>query len=115
MTYSDVCKSLFDNQGGYYVDEGAITIFTAEKQVKKLLAINKLMNVAKYLNNGWKPDWDNSGEQKYYIYVSYGNIIIDYVYCQEGNDIYFKSEELAHQAIDILGEDEIRLVLSTDY
>jgi hypothetical protein len=31
------------------------------------------------------------------------------------NDIYFKSKELAQQAIEILGEETIKLALCTNY
>lgn len=87
---------------------------TSEKQAQKLRAINQLMNVAKYLNGNWQPDWDNSKEAKYYLYF-YGKHYIDcsyqYIYCL----VYFKSSELAQQAIEILGEETIKLALLTDW
>lgn len=39
--------------------------------VIKLSAIDKLINIAKYYNKGWKPDWNNGIEFKYYIVFDY--------------------------------------------
>ena len=39
----------------------------------KLEALNKLMNIAKYYNGDWKPDWVSPGKLKYYIYYSNEN------------------------------------------
>lgn len=73
-TYEFICKKLFSNKPIYFITHGGYIsetegnpnhnyIFdknncTSEKQAKKLLAINQLMNVAKYLNDGWEPDWE---------------------------------------------------------
>ena len=136
LTYQDIGKRFFCTGDGYtiYIDnDGSIkrckkgpyggtnpNNCTSEKQAEKLLAINKLMNVAKYLNDGWKPDWSTAVEKKYYIVVSNNfsdnsKIIILYNYANNNSSVYFKTEELAKEAIRILGEDTIRLVCSTDY
>lgn len=44
--------------------------------VRKLSAIDKLINIAKYYNKDWKPDWSNSDEFKYYIVFDYVTICI---------------------------------------
>lgn len=89
---------------------------TSHKQAEKLLAINKLMNVAKYLNGeDWKPDWDNEDELKYFINKNREGIYVSRNNCNNFAIVYFKSKELAQQAIDILGEETIRLALSTDW
>ena len=89
---------------------------TSERQAQKLLAINELMNVAKYLNDGWKPDWNNGLEEKYYLYINNGNkLCVYYIYGYNKGPVYFKSEELARQAIEILGEETIKLALCTDW
>lgn len=129
ITYENVAKALFEgkdvwrigdlvinkyNRTGYW---NYLTNCTSEKQAQKLLAINHLMNVAKYLNRDWKPDW-NDKEQKYYIYLKscYNYAInIDYTCSYTYSIVYFKSRELAQQAIDILGEETIKLALSTDW
>ena len=136
LTYQDISKRFFCTGDGYtiYTDnDGSIkrckkgpfggtnpNNCTSEKQAEKLLAINKLMNVAKYLNDGWKPDWNTTAEKKYYIVVSNNffdnsKIIIFYTYTNNNSSVYFKTEKLAKEAIRILGEDTIRLVYSTDY
>jgi hypothetical protein len=133
LTYDDIAKELFKDKKTYYTDAFCNIKFikalnndyndtnncTSEKQAKKLLAINQLMNVAKYLNGGWQPDWDNKNkiEYKYYLYIDYPGNKIEIAYvascCSDG--IYFKSKELAQQAIDILGEETIKLSLCTDW
>lgn len=131
LRYSDVARSLFkDKQSHYIGNYGMINpwlardlaescfpnITTSVDQAIKLLAINKLMNVAKYLNQDWKPDWNNDGEYKYYIYIKRSDNKIDVDRCLYRNGhIFFKTKDLAKQAIDILGEDTIRLALSTDW
>lgn len=91
---------------------------TTSRQYYKLLAINKLINLAKWLNNGWQPDWKNINEIKYTIGYDYKNdrIIFNITSISYNwNIVYFKSEELAKQAVEILGEETIRLALCTDY
>ena len=127
----DVYRRLFYEKKTYYFDRyGKIedtTVYesnyldpnncTSEKQAKKLLAINQLMNVAKYLNDGWKPNWNNYEECKYTICFDNSNteIFIDVDYSIIRSIVYFKTKELAQTAIDILGEETIKLALSTDW
>lgn len=129
ITYKDVAKELFDHKPYYWPDsQGDIWNFpelgcllteantcTSRKQAEKLLAINKLMNVAKYLSDGWKPDWNNTQENKWQINIYRDNF--NYMVSTTSMDmaIPFKTKELAQQAVEILGEDVIRLALCTDY
>ena len=130
LIYNDIAKELFANNRTYYISmfggikninkaEGSCAEennCTSEKQAQKLLAINKLMNVAKYLNGDWKPDWEeHNGEFKYYIQLYHKLLNISYTTHYNGSFVYFKSEELAKQAIEILGEETIKLALSTDW
>lgn len=57
-TYSDV---------KYYLNDFHTSVFITPYNEKKLIAIDKLMNIARYYNKGWKPDWNNERENKYYI------------------------------------------------
>lgn len=130
-SYEDVCRKLFYKKKVYYPDEYGDVISseldeirykdlnncTSENQSKKLLAINQLMNVAKYLNEDWKPDWNNDNERKFTIYINKNNtkICIDCKYIYNQCIVYFKTEELAQKAINILGEEIIKLALSTDW
>lgn len=126
LTYEDVARELFINRRFFFItsyseiekSEGESKIAALDgnncasyKQAEKLLAINKLMNVAKYLNGDWKPDWRN---ESYFIAIVDGNIKVFVSYPTDLN-IHFKNGELAKQAIDILGEETIRLALSTDW
>ena len=132
LTYNDIAKELFENNKTCYIDifgnvkysdEAEFNCIeahncTSEKQAQKLLAINKLMNVAKYLNGDWKPNWnDNNNEYKYYIwYLPINNsLAIDSTISNCTSVVFFKSKELAQQAIDILGEETIKLALSTNW
>ena len=81
----------------------------------KLIAINKLMLVAKYLNDGWVPDFENADISKYYLYVYENKVIINRTCVTSIAIVYFKSKELAQQAIDILGEELIKMIFEDEY
>ena len=122
MTYEDVARELFKDKNRYIttfscLKGGKDVTCTSSKQAEKLIAINKLMNVAKYLNGTWSPNWDEVDERKYFIYVCpidcYTSVKSATVHMSD--IVYFKSEELARQAIEILGEQTIKTALSTDW
>lgn len=126
-TYDDVARELFLNKNAYFIDtRGRVSNVipkndyndfnncVTKKQAEKLLAINQLMNVASYLNKDWKPDWNNHYQNKFYIFVRDGTINIDYVYISNDGVVFFPNEETAKRAIEILGEETIRLALG-DY
>lgn len=128
LCYNDIAKKLFYDRSYFYINSsGEIKMAidnesaldsnncTSEKQAAKLLAIHKLMNVAKFLNKGWNPDWDNKDQEKYYIAVLDDHITVDAFYSYNGTEIYFKSREDAYRAVKILGEDIIKQALCTDY
>lgn len=128
LTYKDVAKKLFTNNNVYYNDEfGCVkSTFliencitnpnnaTSAKQVEKLLAINKLINVTKYLNDDWKPKFDNS-EDIFVFSITKDEIHTEKLKYWNLGVPYFKSQKLAKQAIKILGEKTIKLALSTDW
>lgn len=127
LTYENVAEKLFANRLIYFIGDGAkIDTYapdkydihkannaTTGKQLKRLLAINKLMNVAEYLNDGWKPDWKNVNYSKWFISWSYNlnTFEIDEQRVYQSVNIYFKTPDLALQAIEILGEEEVKLAL----
>ena len=130
LTYEDIVEKLFGVKTVYWINKFGGIDFTdtvgdsylpnannasTKKQLEKLLAINKLMNVAKYLNGDWQPDWNNEEEGKFYIENVSKNLNIDCTGLFNSDIVYFKSEELAEQAIEILGEKTIKLALCTDY
>ena len=69
------------------------------------------MNVTYYLNDGWKPD-SNSLESNYCLVIINNEVVVRYnIKALLGIPI-FKSEELAKKAIEILGEETIKIALS---
>lgn len=127
-TYKDVVKKLFENKDVWRLECESINKFSktpnwyycnncaSEKQAKKLLAVNQLMNVAKYLNGDWQPNWNDREESKYYIKIDVGSRIqIGCAHATYSDIVYFRSIKLAQQAIEILGEETIRIALSTDW
>lgn len=132
INYNYVSEKLFYRKHGYYCDscghirsidvidygcQKYLNMCTSEKQAKKLLAINQLMNVSKYLNGNWKPNWNDYKEKKYTIYFEENNtkIVINVNYSINNGMACFKTRELAQKAIDILGKETIKLALSTDW
>lgn len=127
LTYEDIARELFEGKDVWRIGDLVINKYNrtgcwnyltnciSEKQAQKLLAINKLMNVAKYLNDSWQPNWETD-ELNYFIYVDSRGILSigSYVFTYS-SEIYFKSSKLAQQAIEILGEETIKLALLTDW
>lgn len=69
ITYEDVCNKLFERNSGYYINQyGKIDSFCLasykfdannapnNKQLKRLLALNQLLNITEYYNNNRKKD-----------------------------------------------------------
>lgn len=110
LTYDDVIEKMADDKVIINGDT-----YHSLKQFEKESAIHKLLNVAKYLNGDWQPDWNNTTELKYFIGLSNDKLSTSFVYSYRSMDVYFRSAKLAKQAIEILGEYTIKLALSTDY
>lgn len=128
-TYSQICESLYPCCTSYIIDathkdtivkinkvessDNITNLFFSKKDVERLLALRKLINVAKYLNKGTEPDCSNSNEEKYYIYWDSDEQILDIgsVYFVISGVVYFNYEEDAKNAIKILGEDTIKTAL----
>lgn len=126
-TYNDVARELFLDKQAYFIDTfGRVSTVipkndyndsnncVTEKQAQKLLAINKLMNVAKYLNKDWKPDWNNANQKKYYLVMKWNTLSTTYSWTIPCGTVAFMNEETILRAKEILGEDTIRLALG-DY
>lgn len=128
ITYQDVKEKLFpESKASYYLGKegGIIQTFnikylsrelllsTSQQQLQQIRALNKLMNVAKYLNGDWEPDWNNKYEDKYCIYYecTKPTLRISRWSTSYYEGVYFKSPELARQAIEILGEEEVKKAL----
>lgn len=112
LTYEDVCKGIFTvpyyyiNKYGiiknYGLDHGICCqdCSISENQLKKVLAINQLMNIAKYYNEDWEPDWNDSDSEKFYINYYKGRYEIDSLYTTNCGGVYFKNMEDAQAVID---------------
>ena len=72
-----------------------------ENNAFKLCATDRLMNIARYYNGDWKPDW-SSVENKYYIiYCNRSQCYTtDYKTLIDINTVYFKCEKDAQAVID---------------
>lgn len=70
------------------------------KQLRKIIAINQLMNIAKYYNGDWEPDWDDSNEKKFHIECYNGKYNTDVVYSANHSIVYFRSRDDVLAVID---------------
>ena len=127
ITYDDVLKELYYKKTAYWVSSSNIKHATtgegsyndinncaSEAQCKRMVAFNKLQNIAKYLNNGWYPDFP--GSNNYTICKNYacGYSLIGNRKCQAGA-IYFRTKDLANEAIRLMGEESLNDLFSTDW
>ena len=75
-------------------------VYIHSSDTKALKAIAQLMNIAKYYNGDWKPNWSKSSEYKYFIVYNNNNYIVDYNWNSIYNKIYFKNKKDAQAVID---------------
>lgn len=127
ITYDDICKDLFYNKDAYYLDESnkvSSWVMTSSNyndfdnctsiaQAKRMIAFNKLQNIAKYLNGGWKPNFKD-GSKNWYIYkdILYG---VTFNHTTNQGIVYFKNADLADEAIRLMGKDSLNDLFSTDW
>lgn len=113
MNYEDVAEKLFLNNKTYFVSAGTKEIerwdtssdkyyinsgnSTSREQLESIMALNKLCNVAKYLNGDWVPNYNDDTEKKWSIYYSYGSFKFDYFCHREYSSVLFRSEKLANK------------------
>lgn len=132
LTYEDVCTQMFNSECWYLDSSGRIlhanhtsdakndaNNASTEHQLECILAKNKLANVARYLNGNWTPGKTCSGHFDAYVLFATPNK--NYIGCIKIHDsahnsnVLFKSQELAKQAIEILGDETIKLALEPLY
>lgn len=80
------------------------------EQLRKVTAITKLLKVANELNGDWTPDWSNMDQRKWFIVYSFGNLEIENTGKYNVSPVYFKTKELALKAVEIVGEETIKLI-----
>lgn len=128
-SYEEMMANIFEGNTIYRVDvKGDIQQFQCDEtnysavancksvgQARKLLALNQLMNVATFINNGWKPEWGKNTERKWHLAIKGGKIVAEPGWESNGGVVYFSTKEDAMEAINVLGEKVIREVLTTDY
>lgn len=75
-------------------------VYIHSSDTKALKAIAQLMNIAKYYNGDWKPDWSNPNEYKYFIVYNNSTYVVDYNWTSIYDRIYFKNKKDAQSVID---------------
>lgn len=123
ITYEDVCNTLFKNNAGYFIDQyGEINFYNIGtnrfdannapngRQLKRLLALNQLLNIAEYYNKLHptryiKPYCITFEEEYSYIVRQY-----DIANCLYG--VLFNSNDDAQAVID---NPNFRKILDTIY
>lgn len=125
ITYKDVCNSIFTDKVTYFINyDGAIgcgvsnrNIYdnnnaTNKKQLKKVLALNKLLNIAEYYNK----QHSRQNNTQYYIIKNdkNGYDIVEYKWLQYilGVVVLFTREEDAQAVVD---NPNFREILDTIY
>ena len=93
IDYRDVCISLNTNDS---------PIIVSNNNWEKIKAISQLMDIADYYNKGWKPDWNNKHNPKFYI--SFDTESSSYEvrcgYIVSCHIVYFKNRKDAQAVID---------------
>ena len=124
ITYEDVCNTLFKNDTGYFIDRyGEVSFYNIGtnrfdannapngQQLKRLLALNQLLNIAEYYNSK-----RTSCVNTITIYYSeilnrYNTAAVRHTY-NNGVQVMFKKEKDAQAVIDNLN---FREILDTIY
>lgn len=127
ITYDDILKELYLNKKVYFVRGKSIQLSTAgvcsykdidnsasEAQAKRLIAFNKLINIAKYLNKGWKPKF-GCDEENWAIVKDEEGFVPRYNMRTNDGSVYFKSDDLVLEAIRLMGEESLNDLFSTDW
>lgn len=93
LTYKDIGDSLNIN---------TILISISTSNTSKINAIDRLMDIARYYNGDWKPDWENPNSLKFYIWYDTlrKKYDIEFGSSRVRNDVYFKRKEDVQSVID---------------
>jgi hypothetical protein len=91
ITYDDILQESPTNFSGLRVRNHCLN---------KIIAISQLINIAKYYNGDWKPDWNNQDEYKYSIVCNRDTYKVDYGWMTIFSNIYFKNKKDAQAVID---------------
>ena len=104
ITYEDILQA-------YAIEYGSLVV--SSRNIDKLLAVSKLMDIAKYYNGDWKPDW-YSYASKFSISFNHTSrkYIVDNSDCRTSGNVLFKKSEDAQAVID---NPNFRDILDTIY
>ena len=125
LTYKEVTEKL-NKDICFFIEKGKIQSYAqyasydnpgvanSYRQIEKILAINQLMNIAKYYNGDWKPNWSNSKENKFCIKFDYhkDRLYVDYNNSIGAGDVFFKNSE---DARTVINNPNFRDILDTIY
>ena len=127
ITYGDVLKELYLGKTAYWIYDKSIESgkqssynfedavnCTSVAQAKRMVAFNKLQNIAKYLNGDWKPDFDGNHEN-WSINKTGDDFRGTYTRNVNKANVYFKSRDLTFEAIRLMGEDSLNDLFTTDW
>ena len=107
-SYEDACKVL----GIQPISENAVAAFPKEDR-KSMLAYHKLTIIARAINGGWKPDWNDRTQYKYYPVFYYENAGLSYAstsnaatytYAYIGSRLCFQTEAMSDYAADTFAD-----------
>lgn len=101
-SYEDACKVLNIQS----ISENAVAAFPKEDR-KSMLAYHKLTVITKAINGGWKPDWNDRSQYKYFPIFYYKNAGLAFAYSHSaasatsaciGSRLCFKTEAMSDYA-----------------
>lgn len=72
--------------------------FLGEKQAKKQFARHRIVTCIEALNQGWEPDFDNSNQYKYYVWMygkknGFTSVVLGFSVTTVGSDMYCETRE----------------------
>ena len=107
--YESACKIL--GQKELTVDHFA---FLGEKQAKKEFSRHRIITGIKAINEGWYPDFDNTNQNKYYVYMqgkksgfSSSCYYYFFITASVGSDLYIENYDKAKIIEKIFRDDYI--------
>ena len=128
ISYEDIARRLYLEKTALYPNGADISRIkctniaqasepdncTSKEQVVKIQAYGKLLNIAKYLNKGWKPKFDGK-ECAYLICKEGGEYKVKYQESCINAIPYFKEGALAEEAVRIMGTQSLDDIFSTNW
>lgn len=127
ITYYDILRELYMGKTAYWIYDKCIESgkqssynfddavnCTSVAQAKRMVAFNKLQNIAKYLNNGWVSNF-NGENKNWFICIDGEKYGAKFSKWFNAGSVFFNSEEDVEEAIRLMGEDSLNDLFSTDW